>query len=206
MNRTNIINFIINKYGCKNYLEIGVRDTRENFDLINSKNKDGVDPQPITSVNYKMTSDEFFKNHVNGKKYDVIFIDGLHTKEQVYVDVMNSINHLNDNGFIVIHDCNPPTEYHIRTYEEYIKNRGQWNGDVFLGFIKLKYELKNWNCFVIDEDFGCGIITKNKLNREFKPLSEFNNKISWEEFNENRKELLDLITYDEYIKVITPIQ
>lgn len=199
MNRTDMINNIIKKFNSITYLEIGVRDSRENFNLINAKHKDGVDPEPVTPVNYKMTSDEFFKTHVGNKKYDVVFVDGLHTEEQAYVDVMNSIKHLNDGGFIVMHDCNPPTEYHIRSYEDYLKTRGQWNGTVFRAFIRLKKELKDWNCFVVDEDFGCGVITQRKLKKQFLALKNVPEDISWDYFNNNRNELLDLISYEEYL-------
>jgi len=202
MNRTTIINSIISKYKFKSYLEIGVRDPRENFNEIKCDFKHGVDPAPIKPVKFKMISDEFFKNHVNNQKYDVIFVDGLHTAEQSYKDVKNSINCLTDQGFIVMHDCNPPTEYHTRSYDEYLKTRGQWNGDVFKAFIKLKKELKGWNCFVIDEDFGCGVITKNELKNDFFSLETIPNNITWEYFNKNRKILLDLITYNDFIKII----
>jgi hypothetical protein len=200
--RTNIINTIINNYGCNNYLEIGVRDSRENYDLINCKNKDGVDPAPVTLVNFKMTSDEFFLNHVGDKKYDIVFVDGLHTAEQVYVDVINSIKYLNQGGFIVMHDCNPPTEYHIRSYEDYLRTRGQWNGTVFNGFIKLKQELKDWNCFVIDEDFGCGVLTQQKLGKDFMPLETVGNNITWDYFEKYRNTLLDLISYEDFLNVL----
>lgn len=201
MNRTNIINTIIKKYEFDNYLEIGVRNSKENFDLIMANNKNGVDPEPVTPVNFKTTSDDFFANHVGDRKYDIVFVDGLHTEEQVYIDVINSIKHLNDGGFIVMHDCNPPTEYHIRTYEEYLRTKGQWNGTVFRGFIKLKQELKNWNCFVVDEDFGCGIITQRKLNKEFSALKTIDDNVDWKYFNQNRSYLLDLITYNEFLKL-----
>lgn len=99
MNRSEPINKIIEKNSLINpvYLEIGVwyGDT---FKYINTSNKDGVDPGQYCEseyVNYKMTSDDFFINNPN-KKYDIIFIDGLHTAYQVSKDIYNSINHLND--------------------------------------------------------------------------------------------------------------
>jgi len=199
--RTSIINKIFETYGFETYLEIGVRNRTENFDLIKSTIKEGVDPMPITPVNYKVTSNEFFKNYVGEKKYDVIFVDGLHTKEQSYIDVINSIKHLNEDGFIVMHDCNPPTEYHIRSHNEYLRRGGEWNGDVFEAFIRLKTELKDWNCFVVDEDFGCGVITKRKLKKQFNPLDNINENITWDYFDENRKNLLDLLSFDEYDKL-----
>ena len=199
--RTNIINKLFEKYEFKSYLEIGVRVPSENFDKINCELKHSVDPNPMGKCTYITTSDDFFLNHVGEQKYDVIFVDGLHTAEQVYFDVMNSIKHLNIGGFIVMHDCNPPTEYHARSYEEYLRTRGEWNGDVFKGFIKLKQELDDWNCFVIDEDFGCGVITQNKLKKEFSNIIENNENINWGFFDENRINLLNLITFEEFVNL-----
>lgn len=199
--RTEIINILFERYGFKSYLEIGVRVPAENFDKINAELKHSVDPDPMGACTYITTSDNFFLNHVGDKKYDIIFVDGLHTAEQVYFDVINSIKHLNDGGFIIMHDCNPPTEYHIRSYEEYLRTRGQWNGTVFKGFIRLKQELKDWNCFVINEDFGCGVITQCKLKKDFPYLMSVVDEISWDYFNEYRNILLGLVTYDEYIKL-----
>lgn len=64
--------------------------------------KHGVDPNVDTT--YRMTSDEFFKNYIK-QKYDIVFVDGLHLHEQVYRDIINSLNNLNENGVIVVHDC-----------------------------------------------------------------------------------------------------
>lgn len=201
ISRTEIINLLFEKYDFKNYLEIGVRVPAENFDKINAELKHSVDPEPMGTCTHIMISDKFFESHVGEQKYDVIFVDGLHSAKQVYLDVINSIKHLNDCGFIVMHDCNPPTEYHIRSYDDYLKTRGQWNGDVFKGFIRLKTELKDWNCFVVDEDFGCGVITQCELKRKFQALLSTTDDVNWNYFNKYRNVLLDLITHDEYVEL-----
>jgi hypothetical protein len=100
-----------------------------------------------------------------------------------------------------MHDCNPPTEYHIRSYEDYLKTRGQWNGTVFRAFIRLKKELKDWNSFVVNTDFGCGVITQQKLKREFPALKTVTDDITWDYFDKYRDMLLDLITYEEFLKL-----
>jgi len=199
--RTNIINKIFEQYGFKSYLEIGVRVPDENFDKIIAIDKESVDPNPMGTCNYITTSDDFFENHVGNKKYDVIFVDGLHTAEQSYLDVKNAINHLNDGGFIIMHDCNPPSEYHTRSYEEYLATRGQWNGTVFKGFIKIKNELNDWSCFVIDEDFGCGIITKRNILKNIQYYDDAF-PLTWSLFNDKRNELLQLINYNEYLTIL----
>ena len=53
----------------------------------------------------RTTSDEFFKN--NKEKFDLIFLDGLHTYHQTIKDINNSLRNLNSNGIIIIHDCLP---------------------------------------------------------------------------------------------------
>lgn len=199
--RTEIINKLFEIYKFQTYLEIGVATPAENFDLINATLKESVDPSPNGKCTYFTTSDDFFLNYAENKTYDVIFVDGLHTTEQAYIDVMNAVKHLNNDGFIIMHDCNPPTEYHIRSYDEFLKTKGAWNGTVFKAFIKLKYELNDWCCFTIDEDWGCGIITKRKI-LENKQINCNIHNLSWDEFDKNRKELLQLISFNEYSKII----
>lgn len=200
MTRTDIINLIIERYAFTSYLEIGVRVPADNFDKIIISLKHSVDPNPCGNYTHKMTSDVFFENFIN-RNYDIVFIDGMHTEEQSYKDVKNTLNYLSDNGFVVLHDCNPENEYLARSYEDYIKQPGGWNGTVYRSFVRLKYELKDYSCFVINEDYGCGIITKNKI-LENKLIAFPFNCFEWREFEENKKDILQLISYDEFRKII----
>ncbi len=62
----------------------------------------------------KSGSDNFFnKNKIN---YDLIFIDGNHTINQVLKDTINSLNCLNKNGIIILHDY-----YEIRNIKDIFK-------------------------------------------------------------------------------------
>jgi hypothetical protein len=93
MTRTQIVQYFINKYNYNSYLEIGVWEG-STFKHIRTTNKDGVDPGQYCDsafVNYKTTSDDFFQNHIK-RKYDIVFIDGLHTAYQVSKDIYNSSN------------------------------------------------------------------------------------------------------------------
>ena len=102
MLRTDIINRLIEKHKYKSYLEIGIGDA-VNYRLINCENKSNVDPcfdnydsQATAMVINRCTSDEFFSK--NTEKFDIIFIDGLHEYEQVYRDIINSLNALQQNA------------------------------------------------------------------------------------------------------------
>jgi hypothetical protein len=192
--RYHIINYLIEKYKLVNYLEIGVFKG-ENIREIKAIHKDGVDPGAegyvIPEVNYPMTSDAFFeliKEH--DIKYDIIFIDGLHHADQVEKDIQNALNHLVPNGFIVMHDCNPVS------YEAQLIPRETvaWNGDTWKAFVDFKFNHPLYKCYVIDTDFGVGVIQNNNTERNKLSLEKWN----WEEFNQNKKQLLNLISWDEF--------
>lgn len=204
--RISIINDIIEKKNFKSYLEIGVRNTFECFDFINCEIKDSLDPgfeNEINNVKYKLTSDEFFKQLDLGNldrnsnyKWDIIFIDGLHLSYQVDLDIKNSLNHLSENGIIVVHDCNPPTLHHAR--EDYSNHdtqaKGIWNGTVWKTFFKMKCTESNLDMCVVDCDWGVGLIKKGSqtLCDVYNPYFEYSI------FDKNRVKSLNLIGINQY--------
>lgn len=189
MTRIDIINNLIRVYNLQTYLEIGV-SYGDSLIGCRAISKLGVDP----SSNYresipilKMTSDEFFNSLNSTAKFDLIFIDGLHTAEQVKRDIFNSLLHIQPYGAIVVHDCNPPTEYHSRSLEDFIVTGGDWNGDVYKGYIEAVKEL-GVSYFTVDTDWGVGVI---KPVYKYPPIKHIT--LDWETFDQNRKELLNLI-------------
>jgi len=193
--RYDIINFIIQKYNFKNYLEIGV-DNGETFTMINCENKVSVDPVNKGYTVCQMTSDEYFDMLKDSKKFDVIFIDGLHTYDQCYKDIENAAKHLYDNGFIICHDMNPPTEYIARSISDYDGN-GYWTGDVYKAFIKfrLNHYDKYKFCMLGDCDWGIGIITKGKS----EPINCDLENLTYDDFKNNKAYLMNCITADDFI-------
>lgn len=191
--RYDVINYLIDKYNLINYLEIGVFNG-ENIRKIKAQHKDGVDPgsegMVVPEVNFKMTSDEFF-NLIKGHdiKYDIIFIDGLHHSDQVKKDIQNSLNHIIDGGFIVLHDCNPIS------FESQLVPRQTivWNGDCWEAFVEFRDSYEKMKSCTIDTDFGVGVIQVG--NKESIDIAQ---TITWEYFDKNRKKLLNLISFDEF--------
>lgn len=195
MKRTDIINHLIEKFGFNSYLEIGVQFPNSNYDLINVKNKAGVEPFPVgdwkdNSVIIK-TSDEFFNNLDKDIKYDIIFIDGLHTREQCLKDILNSLNHLSDNGFILVHDCLPTAEYQTSIED----NGREWTGPVWKSIVDIK-EKDGLDICTIDTDWGVGCIRKDKSKSAVKNNLELN----WDDYNFYKQELLNIKSIDEWIK------
>ena len=108
ISRLDLIKRTIIKNNYQSYLEVGCDDDNI-FNSINIK-KIGVDP--FCGGNFRGTSDEFFSQNKN--KFDCIFIDGLHIYKQVKKDILNSIDCLNENGIIILHDCLPKQYLHKR--------------------------------------------------------------------------------------------
>ena len=93
--RWDLIEYLIKKNNYSDYLEIGC-DQDQLFSKIKINNKKGVDP--VSGGNIRKTSDDFFK--VNDEMFDIVFIDGLHTYDQVKKDILNSVDCLKENGII----------------------------------------------------------------------------------------------------------
>ena len=202
--RFDIINYLIEKNNYVNYLEIGVRAPQACFNRIIAEHKDGIDPLPITlEINYPMISDQFFdliRDHED-IKYDIIFIDGAHIHRVAKRDVLNSLNHLTDNGTIIMHDCNPPTKWHQRPESEYTGD-GAWNGTAWRAYVELrcfKWEPKDLSMHVVDTDEGVGIIQFGK--QEIWTIDDMKKCIEYEYLDKNRKELLNLISIEEFERI-----
>lgn len=178
--RFNIINNLIKENGYKKYLEIGV-DSGYNFNQIEVDEKVGVDPKSEHATEH-LTSDEFFKK--NRKKFDIIFIDGLHHADQVEKDIENSLKYLKKGGVIVCHDMKPETK------EEQIVPRMQkvWTGDCWRAWVKLR-KRDDLEMFVYDIDHGVGIIREG--SQEPKDFGD----LTYEEFSKNISEYLNLKEY-----------
>lgn len=187
MKRTEIINLLIQSTKTKKYLEIGVSDSA-NFSNIKCDYKVGIDPEPTSPATFHLTSDEFFEK--NRQTFDVIFIDGLHHADQVYKDVINSLEVLNEGGYIVCHDLNPVEEQHqIIPYQG-----GAWNGDCWKAFVMLRMERDDLEMYTVDADCGCGIITRGS-----QELLNLNYPMTYHYLDKNRKELLNLISPEEFL-------
>tara|TARA_R110001592_G_scaffold355474_1_gene656194 strand:- start:1450 stop:2133 length:684 start_codon:yes stop_codon:yes gene_type:complete len=200
--RFDIINYFIEKNNYLNYLEIGVRAPQACFNRIIASHKDAVDPAPLQpgEINYPVTSDEFFQLLENNPeiKYDIIFIDGLHLYEQVKKDISNSLNHLTDNGTIVMHDCSPPSIHHQRTnYGDYSTPAGSdWNGTTWRAFVELRCTNPNLNMSVVDTDYGVGIIQKG--NQQVWDKENIETCMTYEYLDKNRKDLLNLFNVEQF--------
>lgn len=209
--RTDILNYLLNFLNRETtYLEIGVRNPNDNFIHIRSNSKYSVDPGyefEQNPVDFRLTSDEFFTQLAsnlileNSIRFDVIFIDGLHLAEQVNRDIINSLQYIKDDGFIVLHDCNPPTEWHARENYYFFNSPAKcyWNGTTWKAFLKYRFDESVHSCCV-DSDWGVGIITKSHPIGDAIPIQ--NPFYEYNVLDNNRKELLNLVSFDSLKKLL----
>lgn len=198
--RTDLINHLIKKHDLKRYLEIGLQNADQNFNKIDCEYKVSVDPDPKAKATFCMTSDKFFEAGLNPRlnnflldtKFDLIFIDGLHTAEQVKKDFENALKVLSRNGFIVLHDLLPET--YERTLVPRPTPTGSWNGSCWKFAIGLDFN----STMVVNIDNGCGVYS-NKAGRNatvYRPI-----EMAWDEFNMNRNKYMNIVSWEEFTKL-----
>jgi len=230
MNRLEIIQKIIDRTEARNYLEIGLA-AGKTFLRIKARRKIAVDPcigiskwkrirwrfknlYNMPARYYELTSDDFFTRVAMKNGLDVVFIDGLHTFEQALRDVENSLKHLNENGVIVMHDCDPSNEAaaYPATSGEYVASlnlpgwTGAWCGDVWKTICYLRSFRKDLNVFVLDCDYGLGVITKAKPESSLDLNEEELKALTYADLAEHRKRFLNLkpVEYlDEFLRSVS---
>jgi hypothetical protein len=181
-NRCELIQSAVDTIKAHSYLEIGVAD-KSTFNAIQCLSKASVDPN-VDGVSFKLTSDDFFKQ--NHTMFDVIFIDGLHEKEQVLRDMNNSIACLNPKGIIITHDTLP--------LDSCQTNGGLcWNA--WEAFAQLRRTTPNVfmaSVILSNDSVGSGVIRHGSQTLYEGPMPN-----GWAEYTEHRNELMNVISLEK---------
>lgn len=181
--RTDVINFLIQRFGYKDYLEVGVQ-YKDNWNQIVCENKTGVEPQNLHDpLIHCLTSDQFFEQ--NNNKYDIIFIDGDHVYEQVIRDVHNALAVIKEGGCIVFHDALPDTIEYTNPFH---------CGTVYKALLEAR-SLFDYDFCTFEEDYGVCVIRKDIKGEKIECRD-----LSWEEFYPRRVELLNVKNAESFIK------
>ena len=188
--RWDLFEILHKKHKFKNYLEIGC-DEDQLFSRVDIPNKLGIDP--YSGGNIRTTSDNFFRD--NTKYFDFVFIDGLHEYDQVKKDIINSLKYLNDNGFILVHDCLPKS----LSSQAVPRYKMVWHGDVWKAIVDLRRDenIEIHTCLV---DSGIAIIQKKK-NTQVLKISKKIKELKFNDFYKNHKSFMRIITFDNFKKM-----
>jgi hypothetical protein len=140
-------NKVIERLQLDKYLEIGVWKG-DTFFSVDSVYRTGVDPGFLFDVAkhtdsktrlIASSSDDFFSKLELSEKFDVIFLDGLHTFEQTYRDFLNTLQHAHPSTVWIIDDTLPSDIYSslrdqavsLSARKEAGLSGSAWHGDVF---------------------------------------------------------------------------
>ena len=93
-----------------------------------------------------------------------------------------------------MHDCNP-TSYEAQLIP---RQTIAWNGDVWKAFVDFKTHHPSVKSCVVDKDFGVGVIQYINYFQNHSIEDVDPQVTDWEYFDQNRKELLNLVTFDEF--------
>jgi SAM-dependent methyltransferase len=190
-NRTALVAAVASIIGATRYLEIGCDDDAT-FDAVPLLEKTGVDP--VSGGTHRMTSDEYFAQ--SAEKFDLIFLDGLHTYEQTSRDIANARRRLTPGGVIIVDDCLPAS------YDEQAVPRSQrmWTGDVWRAVFEVK-QSEDVDVRVVSIDHGCAVV----LNRPSTDLTGFGTddfaSLDFGFYVENY-ERLGLITFPDALRFV----
>lgn len=144
------LNHLARGLGAESYLEIGVFGG-DTFRAVEVSKKIGVDPefqfdwQELNNgdsvVLHEITSDSFFEALKPVESFDLIFIDGLHTYDQTYRDLLNVLRHAHAQSVILIDDtipcdvfstCREQQEcYRLRAHSTGNATDCRWHGDTY---------------------------------------------------------------------------
>jgi hypothetical protein len=194
--RTDIINVLISRFRLESYLAIGVANNLAgNFDDVIAPLKDSVDPD--SGATFRVCSDEFFARKLGRDQYDLVLIDGFHEHEQCQRDIMGSLQRLSPGGFIVVHDMNPPTEWHQRPAREF-DGRSEWTGTAWKAFATFRRCNPACLVFTVDTDWGCGVIHPSKPCDKPFTYEVGEEELTWSGLQKKRREWLNLVSVDEF--------
>lgn len=154
------INTLIQKLNYTSYCEIGYAHGGT-FAEIECAKKIAVDPAPLSERPgdkiIKKTSDNYFETATDD--FDIYFIDGDHSPDQVFKDVQNCLEFLSPRGVLILHDICPINEddCHPRGCDEAYK-----------AFLKIRTEIPDISAYILEEQTpdpcGYGIVFKQPQN------------------------------------------
>jgi len=213
LTRTEVIQTVIDSLDANVYLEIGVA-SGENIRQVRSPHVIGVDPCEHPNVRqlvdersnvtfFEATSDEFFARHVDclaTPKFDVAFVDGLHTYEQSLRDCLQCLDRLTPGGMVLMHDCNPTTEtmaIPASSFAEAVEHgvgeqSDAWTGDVWKSIVHLRALRPDVTACVLDTDFGLGVVIKRATSLDLNLSQADIQSMTYQDLSRDRTQLLGL--------------
>lgn len=163
-----------------------------------------------------------------GLRFDIILVDPFHEYETSYRDLRIAFDLIDEGGVLVVHDCLPPNA--ALATPEFVG--GDWCGVTYKAYLDFVCARRDLQYRTVDTDYGCGIIRKldarSRWAKSLRMLSALllDSSSQWAErrrhsllwrqwhefgndfdrtfcfFDKHKKELLNLISPDEFLAVL----
>lgn len=181
LSRADVVNHVLSLFEAPRYLEIGV-NMGVTFFAIRAYAKVAVDPKFLFDLGearakhpesrfYACESDDYFGDPANrNERFDVVYLDGLHTVEQTLRDFCNAIELLDDGGVIIIDDI-VPNSYHASLPDFSVAERlrarfspkdGSWMGDVYRLVFFIQSFFQQYRYATVIENHGQLVVWKDR--------------------------------------------
>ncbi|MCD4535999.1 class I SAM-dependent methyltransferase [Nocardioides sp. cx-169] len=200
--RSKVVQRLLSLFDEPSYLEVGV-SRGVTFHAVKARRKVAVDPvfdfdwqteqekRRDTTTYHQVTSDEYFGSVIGeGERFDVIFLDGLHTFEQTLRDLLNALDHLSEGGIIVIDDVRP-SSYHaslpdhlqsVRVRQWVKGDNKDWMGDVYrlLWFIDTFCQQLTYR--TVSNNHGVAVVWRQRRSSVVERSVRTTAELSFEDF------------------------
>ncbi|HEY2636606.1 MAG TPA: class I SAM-dependent methyltransferase [Solirubrobacteraceae bacterium] len=176
-----LVQACLDMFEAPRYLEIGLF-RGVTFRAIEAAEKVGVDPDlqylefapadagPNATI-HEVTSDDYFGQVADpGERFDVVFLDGLHSFEQTMRDLHNALAFTGPRGIIVVDDVYPSSfAAALPVYEQFRRVRntlhiesGAWMGDVYRLLFFLETFHQELTYRTVAEDYGQMVVWRQR--------------------------------------------
>jgi hypothetical protein len=188
LKRYQVVQAALDLFSSPSYLEIGVC-SGATFHAVNAAYKVAVDPNFVFDLDsarnqnphclyYEVTSDYYFGHLASREqKFDVIYIDGLHTFEQTLRDLLNALSYLKKGGVVVIDDVKPDTysaSLRLQAEERLLKKtlaheaiKESWMGDIYKLVFFIDVFMQQYSYRTVQENHGITVTweeTRSEIN------------------------------------------
>jgi hypothetical protein len=189
--RADVVNGALQLLPSRVYLEIGVSEG-ETFFAVNADKKVAVDPVFGFSVEdakrnheecefHQITSDGYFSEVIDPEqRFDVIYLDGMHTFEQTLRDFTNAIHFLKPDGIIVIDDVVPnsyqaalPSQLDAFNVKDFTGSTdNSWMGDTYKLVFFLRAFVPTYEVRTVADNHGQAVVWRRpRANRAIPAYS-----------------------------------
>lgn len=184
MTRHEVVQGLLALFGAPRYLEIGVAKG-VTFHTVHAAEKVAVDPRfgfdveeakrtHPTARYFQVTSDHYFGQIVApDERFDVIYLDGLHTAEQTLRDLLNALCYLAPGGVVVIDDVKPvtalaaiPNRETFARVRDYLGSSAKaWMGDVYKVVWFIDTFLQQLSYRTVKENHGQAVVWQKRRSK-----------------------------------------